>query len=122
MKTFLLEMLAAQTTLLQQPPQSPLRRSILHHLVEIVPAPILAHFLRLVEHDRYGGAVVRHGVCSGCHLRLSASQAAALVNSDDLHLCENCSCYLLLPPEEHAEPAPRQVPVVASTRRQSVSA
>lgn len=111
MKTFLLELLAAQSTLLQQAPASPLRRSVLLHLAAFVPPPVLAHYLRLVERGRTGVAVVRHGVCSGCHLRLPSGQVAALVKSEELHLCENCGSYLLLPPDEEALPA---VPPVAS--------
>ncbi len=117
MKTFLLELLAAQATLLQQPPASPLRRSVLVHLAEIVPPPVLAHYLRLIERGRTAVAVVRHGVCSGCHLRLPSGQAAALVKSDELPLCENCGCYLLLPPEETALAGARPVAVRASSRR-----
>lgn len=117
MKTFLLELLAAQSTLLQQAPASPLRRSVLIHLAEIVPPPVLAHFLRLVERGRTGVAVVRHGVCSGCHLRLPSGQVAALVKSEELHLCENCGSYLLLPPDEEARPAVPPVATRAASRR-----
>lgn len=118
MKTFLLELLAAQATLLQQAPASPLRRTVLVHLAEVVPPPVLAHFLRLIERGRTGVAVVRHSVCSGCHLRLPSGQVAALVKSDELHLCECCGSYLLLPPDEEPLPAPPRAAVrVASGRR-----
>ncbi|MBI5690444.1 MAG: hypothetical protein HZC55_10145 [Verrucomicrobia bacterium] len=118
MKTFLLEMLAAQSTFLQQPPASPLRRSVLLQLTKTIPPPVLAHYLRLVEHGHVGVAVVRHGVCSGCHLRLPSGQTAVLVKSDELHLCENCGSYLLLPPEEDVPVARR--PVAAAVRRRNV--
>lgn len=121
MKTFLLELLAAQSTLLQQAPASPLRRSVLVHLAEIVPPPVLAHFLRLVERGRTGVAVVRHGVCSGCHLRLPSGQVAALVKSEELHLCENCGSYLLLPPDEESLPAVPPVARRVATRRQRLA-
>ena len=113
MKTHLLELLVAQTTFLRQPPESPLRRATLLRLVDTVPAPVLAHYLRLVEHDRVGVAYVRHGVCSGCHLRLPSVQTTALRNADDLHVCENCGAYLLIAEgETSAPPAPpsRAVP------------
>jgi hypothetical protein len=122
MKTFLLELLAAQSTLLQQAPASPLRRSVLLHLAEIVPAPVLAHYLRLVERGRTGVAVVRHGVCSGCHLRLPSGQVAALVKSGELHLCESCGSYLLLPPDEETLPTVPPVATRVARRRPHLAA
>ena len=103
MKTLILELLSAQTTLLQQRPDSPLRRATLLHLAKTVPAPVLAHYLRLVEQGRVGVAMVRHGVCSGCHLRLPFGLSAAVLNTENLHLCENCGSYLMLEPEEQLE-------------------
>lgn len=116
MKTLLLELLVAQSTLMHQPPESPLRRATLMRLVNKVPAPVLAHFLRLVEHDRIGVAYARHGVCSGCHLRIPSGQTFALRNSDDLHLCENCGAYLLLADDEIATPAAAPKPAAAPRR------
>jgi hypothetical protein len=121
MKTYLPELLAAQTTLLQQPPESPLRRTTLLGLASIVPAPVLAHFLRMVEQGRAGVTIVHHGVCSGCHLRLPSGQVAALAKSDAIHLCENCGSYLVLAPGDTPAPAARpSVPVAAPRRRQRV--
>lgn len=64
-----------------------------------IPAPVLAHYNRLVVNRVKPIAEVRHGVCSGCHLKLASwvRQAAA---SDDLHVCENCGAYLVFPSEE----------------------
>ena len=78
-----------------------------------IPPPVLAHYNRLVVNRVKPIAEVRHGVCSGCHLKLAAwvRQAAA---SDDLHLCENCGAYLIFPPED---PAPAPVPARVTRRR-----
>lgn len=69
-----------------------------------VPAPVLAHYNRLVVNRVKPIAEVRHGVCSGCHLRL-ASWIKQAAHDDDLHVCENCGAYLVFPAEE-AAPAP----------------
>lgn len=102
MKTIVETLFAAQTALKQHPLPSPERQAILQNLRTHVPAPLLAHFLRLVERGRPGVTLARHGVCSGCHLRLASGMAAALTNQQDVHLCENCGTYLLLAPEERA--------------------
>ena len=117
MKTILLKLLAAQRTLLLLPPQSPLRRSTLIDLAQTVPAPILAHFLQLVEHGRVGVAPVCHGVCSGCHLRLPSSQLFALAQPEEIQICENCGTYLLPEPAPEAEAVSRPIRTVAPTRR-----
>ncbi len=71
-----------------------------------VPAPVLAHFDRLVALGRKGVAEVRNGICSACHLRLPAATTAPGSNHDDLQLCENCGAYLIFPPAEEAVVAP----------------
>jgi hypothetical protein len=76
------------------------RRSITESLRTAVPEPILAHFLRLIGQGRKAVALVRHGVCSECHIRVPSSIVAALVKPKDVHLCEQCGCYLLLPADE----------------------
>lgn len=69
-----------------------------------VPAPVLAHYNRLILNKRKPIAEVRRGICSACHLRLAAwiRQAA---QDDDLHLCENCGAYLVFVPDEPVAPA-----------------
>lgn len=59
-----------------------------------VPAPILAHFDRNVAKGRKGVSLVRHGVCSGCHLKVAVGTVATLENTPHLVLCENCGSYL----------------------------
>ncbi len=75
-----------------------------------VPAPVLAHFDRLIVRDRAGVAEVHHGVCGACHLRLPAAITAVGVNCDDLQMCESCGAYLMFPAEEAAAvPAPAEI-------------
>lgn len=102
MKNVVETLYAAQAKLRQHPLPSPERQAILLQLQAHVPAPLLAHFLRLVERGRPGVTVVRHGVCNGCHLRVASGITAALTRPKDVHLCDNCGSYLLLAPEEMA--------------------
>lgn len=92
----------AQKDLKRFPQPSPARNAILQNLRAQVPAPLLAHFLRLVERGKPGVTVVRHGVCTGCHLRVASGVAAALAHPKEIHLCDNCGSYLMLAPEEMA--------------------
>ena len=65
-----------------------------------VPSPILAHYERLVARGKKGLALVRTGVCSECHLRLTAGKLVNLsATPNEIHLCDNCGRYLYLPEE-----------------------
>ncbi len=65
-----------------------------------IPAPILAHFDRLGARGKKGVALVRNGVCSGCHLRITAGKLVSLsAHPGEIHLCDNCDRYLHLPAE-----------------------
>lgn len=89
-----------QGLLLQKKAATAKQEARIRELRATVPSPILAHFDRLIAQRRKGVALVRGGVCGGCHLRVSAAMAAGLVWPDDISLCENCGCYLMLSPEE----------------------
>jgi len=78
-----------------------------------VPKPILDHFDRLIAQGKTGVALVRNGVCCGCHLRLCSGTFAILTHRTDICICDNCGRYLYLPPpgsEEAAEKAPAEKP------------
>jgi len=117
MRTLVENLFAAQKTLLQHPAASPEHRALLEDLRQRIPAPVLAHFLRIVGQGSKGVALVRHGVCGECHLRVASGVAAALIRPTDLHLCENCGRYLLLAPEEMPAVVARPIPVVAAVRK-----
>lgn len=101
---------------LLQPGNNPIeeQQAVLRKLRETVPPPILAHYLRLVQNGRNGVAAVRHGVCGECHIRVPSGTLAALARPSDLHLCESCGCYLVLPTEEIAR---RAVPEAVTAMR-----
>ncbi|HNQ87459.1 MAG TPA: C4-type zinc ribbon domain-containing protein [Verrucomicrobiota bacterium] len=65
-----------------------------------IPEPILGHYRRLMDRGKKGVALVRHGVCSGCMMRLATGIHAALRRDEDIAMCDTCARYLLLAPEE----------------------
>jgi predicted nucleic acid-binding Zn-ribbon protein len=68
-----------------------------------IPAPILAHFDRVEAQGKTPVVAVITGNCQGCHLHLSTSAQAALLDKSDLHLCEHCGRYIYLPKTESGE-------------------
>jgi len=114
MRATILRLYEAQRELLLHDPKSAKRRALLGALQCSVPAPILAHFLRLIANGGRGVATVRHGVCSECHIRVPSSLVAELVKPDEDPVCDYCGRFLLLPAEEL--PAP-PAPVVLNLRR-----
>ena len=81
-----------------------------------VPAPILAHFDRLVSRGKKGVAITRHGACGECHLRLPSGTLAALAYTNDVHLCDNCGRYLYLPENESLGLADSAPPVKTASK------
>jgi len=88
-----------------------------------IPAPILSHYDRLRQHGRRGVALVRHGVCGGCRMKLASGANAKLLRDDDICMCENCGSYLLAPApaepvaENNPPPAPRKTTRKSGGRR-----
>lgn len=68
-----------------------------------VPISLLAYFDRRVVQGRKAVAVVRHGVCGECHMRLPSGQVAGLSSTEDVQRCENCGSFLLLSPEDEEQ-------------------
>jgi ribosomal protein S27AE len=85
-----------------------------------VPAPILAHFDRLIARGKKGVALARHGVCGECHLRISSGTLASLAYTNEIHICGNCGRYLFLaenePPGLAEPPPPSKAPVKARAK------
>jgi predicted nucleic acid-binding Zn-ribbon protein len=89
-----------------------------------VPAPILAHYDRLVARGKKGVAVVRNQVCTGCHMRLPIGTINTLLQRQDLQLCDSCGRYLYIPEEVEvaAEPvAVAPVKPVAKRKRKALA-
>lgn len=108
---------AAQPLLLQQSSKPREQQHALQTLQKDVPAPILAHYLRMIGQGRKGAALVSNGICSACHLRVAAGTVHVLANPTDLYLCENCGAYLMLSPEELPGARARTAPVVTAVRK-----
>jgi predicted nucleic acid-binding Zn-ribbon protein len=106
MRATLQRLYEAQHALRLAPPGSPQWRSITRELADSVPAPVLAHFLRRVANGGRGVALVRHGVCSECHIRVPFSLVSTLASPEGSHVCDYCGSLLLLPDEELGVPAP----------------
>jgi predicted nucleic acid-binding Zn-ribbon protein len=109
----------AQTVFLRKSSRSSERENALHRLSTTVAPPVLAHFLRLIAQGSHGVALVQHGVCSECHIRVASSTVAALVQPEAVHVCEQCGRYLMLAPGETALP-PRLPLAKKATRAQKV--
>jgi len=103
MKPITEKLMELQLLVLSQPPVQGEAVDRVKQLREEVPDALLAHFDRLVAKGRRAVAKVRHGVCDECHMRLPSGVAASLARTDDVVLCETCSCYLMQAPEEIAE-------------------
>src|SRR5258708_39567880 len=100
MRQVMENLLALQNHELATEPVSPGQKAEIARLREQVPAPILAHFERLVARGKNGVAIARHGACGECHLRLPTGTMAALAYTNEVHLCDNCGRYLYLPEDE----------------------
>ena len=74
-----------------------------------IPAQILGHYDRLRVRGKKGIAVIRHQVCSGCHVQVPRNTELTLMHGADIQICESCGCYLSLP--EHANPATSPVKI-----------
>lgn len=117
MRTVIEHLLTLQKLLHQAGPATPARQAEIAALRKLVPPPILVHFNRMVAHRRNGVALVRHGVCGECHIRVPVSTLVSLIKPEDAYLCEVCGCYLMLPVDElpaaveavRGRPAPRRV-------------
>jgi predicted nucleic acid-binding Zn-ribbon protein len=104
-------MLQAQKILIGYAEDASQYQAALQKLRATVPAPLLAHFLRFIGQGQCGVAIVRNGICTECHLRVALAMTSALARSEDVHVCENCGCYLVLAPEEEqASAAPLAKP------------
>ena len=103
MKPITEKLLELQLLMLPQAPVQGEAADRVKQLREEVPGALLAHFDRLVAKGKRAVACVRHGVCGECHMRVPSGEAASLARTDDVVLCETCSCYLMQAPEEIAE-------------------
>jgi len=81
---------------------SPETRRLAEAIRKELPEQILAHYDRLRARDKKGVALVRHGVCTGCQMKLASGIYAHLLRDEDIAMCDTCARYLLLAPDETA--------------------
>jgi hypothetical protein len=92
------------------------RDALIQELRGRIPAPILAHYDRLMTRGKKGIIAVRNQVCSGCHMRLPIGVIMTLMHGHDLQLCDTCGRYLYLPEEPAAVAAPPPVEPTAAAK------
>jgi len=89
---------------------SPADKETITQLRAQIPEPILGHYDRMRVRDKKAVAIVRHKVCSACHMGIPIGTITVLMRGTDIQLCGNCGRYLHLPEENAAAtPAPGSV-------------
>jgi predicted nucleic acid-binding Zn-ribbon protein len=85
-------------------PDSTANKTEVKRLKQSIPAQILAHYDRLLVRGKKGVALVKHGVCSECHMALASGTHAQLLRAEDIVICGSCGRYLWAISEEPAAP------------------
>lgn len=62
-----------------------------------IPPPILDHYDRLGARGKKGLALIRHQICTGCHIQVPLGVVLNLKRGGSVCLCDNCQRYLYLP-------------------------
>ena len=97
-------------------------QALLEELRQGVPPQIQGHFDRLLDRGKRGVALVRHGVCCDCHMRVAIGVLATLSRGDDIQLCGTCGRYLRLDASEpSSEAAPTPAPKATKRKRKPKS-
>jgi predicted nucleic acid-binding Zn-ribbon protein len=87
-------------------PRSPKAREAAASIRNEIPPTVLGHYDRLLARGKKGVALVRHGVCSGCRMKLASGIYAALLRDEDIAMCDSCARYLLIAADTPVERAP----------------
>ncbi|HSI82599.1 MAG: zinc ribbon domain-containing protein [Candidatus Methylacidiphilales bacterium] len=62
---------------------------------EIVPEEILDQYRRILKSKKDAAIVpVRHGVCNGCHMKLTMNTSLRIRTQDTLQTCTNCGRFV----------------------------
>lgn len=59
-----------------------------------LPTAILGHHDRRIATGQKSLAVVRKGICGGCHLKLPRGHRSTVAANADLDVCDNCGIFL----------------------------
>ena len=65
-----------------------------------IPNSYLKSFDRFVARGRKPVSIVRHGVCSECHIRIAIGTMGSLAFGHGLQQCGNCGRFLYVPEDE----------------------
>jgi|SRR5450756_1309313 len=87
-----------------------------------IPPSVLSHYDRLRSSGKKGVAILRHQVCTGCHLQVPLQVVLGLKHGEELRLCENCRRYLYLEEEAPVVPLAALKPTPKPRRRQMAHA
>ena len=113
MKAIMEQLFQLQQAEVGHSPNAPETKQKIESLRQSIPEPILMHYDRLRARGKTGVALVRNGVCTGCHMRLASGINAAVIRADDVSICDTCGRYLKLelpvaePPPPPAKPKGR---------------
>lgn len=102
MRQMMNQLLALQSLPLSGRAQTAVSPIEAKQLREQEPAAILAHDDELMASGGKGVAIAFNGVCGECYLTIPGGKLLDLFAGKDLPLCDNCGCYLYLPPEATA--------------------
>ena len=110
MNSIIDDLFALQQILLRGESAPAARKALIQPLRDRVPPAILAHFHRSLACGRRGVSLVRHEVCSECHIRVARATIHSLARHRTSTL-RGCGTFLMLAPEEMPElfpPRPRR--------------
>jgi predicted nucleic acid-binding Zn-ribbon protein len=91
----------------------------IQRLRNLIPPQVIGHYDRMMAKGKKGVSVVRHKVCTECHMALASGVYAKLVRGDDIVICDTCGRYLIYLPEDQPEPETDQTPVIEAVKSQS---
>lgn len=69
----------------------------IEHFREMLPTALLNHHDNRIARGKRSLALVRNGVCGGCHLALPSGHRARKTTGSDLDVCDNCGVFLEWP-------------------------
>ena len=122
MKKMMQDLLALQDLQLRRGRGAREREDEIETLRRQIAEPILGHYDRLLARGKKGVALVNHGVCSECHMRVPIGTLVTLAHGQDLQLCGNCGRYLFLPAGELAPESKAPAAATSPPRRSRKSA
>jgi hypothetical protein len=119
MNNIMQDLFALQTLQLQSGSKQRNREGAMEAIRKTIPSAILMHYERLLARGKNGVAIVRNGVCTGCHISVAIGPLAGLAQKGDIRACGNCGRYLFLPANEPIVPVVLPLPVKTPRRKKN---